>query len=147
MPKPPVSAKPSSPGVMPEVSAPQNPGYFAMQPGVREIQGPSFAFGVAGGAPSFTGAQQYNAQSASAPTVGGPSLPGFEAQQGSVNQVGASYSPTAITPQQIGANYSAQSISAPNLPSFQAQSVSAPNLPSYSAQGAAPASFQQAQAA
>lgn len=83
-------AKPQPIGEMPPmINAPQNPGYFPMQPGVREIQGPSFAWGQPSPAPTFTGAQQYNAQNASAPTVQGPNLPGFEAQSLSVPTVQA----------------------------------------------------------
>lgn len=116
MPKP--NAKPAPQDNMPPpIIPPSNPGYSQQQPAVREIRGPSFAFGVAAPAPSFTQAPEYNAQSVRAPTVGGPELQSFEAksasapviqaaqagpfqaQQGSVGQIGSSYSPTAITPQ------------------------------------------------
>jgi hypothetical protein len=86
-PQPAKSAPPQSD--MPQISAPNAPTYMPMQPGVREIQGPSFAWGQPSPAPTFTGAQQYNAQNASAPTVQGPNLPGFEAQSLSVPTVQA----------------------------------------------------------
>ena len=131
------------------INAPQNPGYFPMQPGVREIQPASFAFGAAGQAPSFTGAQQYNAQSAETPTVQGPSLPGFEAQslsaptvqaaqaapfqaqQGSVGQIQPGFSPSQFNAQQISANYTPQGgpqIGELPQTSYQAQSVGAPSV-------------------
>lgn len=72
------------------INAPQNPGYFPMQPGVREIQGPSFGFGRAAPQPAFTGAPEYSAQ------------------QGRVGQIQSGFSPSQFSAQQISANYTPQ---------------------------------------
>ena len=94
----------------PQINAPQNPGYFPMQPGVREIQGPSFGFGRAAPQPAFTGAPEYSAQQGRV----GQIQPGFSPSQFSAQQISANYTPQGGP--QIGelpqASYSPQAVSA-----------------------------------
>lgn len=89
MPKPPAKSAPPQ-SDMPQISAPNAPTYMPMQPGVREIQGPSFAWGQSSPPPTFTGAQPYSAQ------------------QGSVGQIQPGFSPSQFSAQQISANYTPQ---------------------------------------